>query len=157
MIKILFLILLFLPARVCADGITGLSDNAIAGTIKTLAKVFVQTIDLEKVKTKHIESLLKMNEAKFQKRYTKIYDVLKSIPLELRTHYGVTEHMTQKDAIRDIRRLDKTDLVQIIDGIPDQVIIKYAKDYLRHKAHQVKDQIFLQQIDSLWKKITQKS
>ena len=152
MIKILFSILLFLPTIVYADGITDLGDYTIAGTIKTLARGFVQTIDLEKAKTKHIKSLLKMNEAKFQKRYTEIYDVLKSVPLALRIHYGVTEHMTKKDAIKDIRRLDKTDLVQIIDGLPDQVIIQYVKNYLQHK-----DQIFLQQIDSLWKKITKKT
>ncbi len=157
MIKILFSILLFLPGRVYADGINSFGDHSIAVTIKVLAKAFVEAVDLEKVKTKHIKSLLKMNEAKFQKRYSEIYDVLKDIPPELRSHYGVTERMTKEEVIRDIRSLDKKDLVQIIDGIPDQVVIKHVKDYLRHKADQAKDQIFLQQIDSLWKKIIQKA
>ena len=148
---------MFLPGRVYADGVNSFGDNSIAVTIKVLAKAFVQTADLEKIKTKHVKSLLKMNEEKFQKRYSEIYDVLKDIPLELRTHYGVTEHMTKEEVIRDVRSLDKKDLIQIIDGIPDQAVIKHVKNYLRHKADQAKDQIFLQQIDSLWKRIIQKT
>ncbi len=151
------MILLFLPGRVYADGVSSFGDNSIAVTIKVLAKAFVETADLEKVKAKQIKSLSKMNETKFQKRYTEIYDALKDIPPELRTRYGVTEHMAKEEAIRNIRSLDKKDLVQIIDGIPDQVIIKYVKDYLRHKADQAKEQPLLRQIDALWKKIIQKA
>ncbi len=151
------MILLFLPGKVCADGANELGDRAIAATIKTLAKAFVQTVDLEKFKAKHIRSLSKMTEEKFQKRYVEIYDVVKDIPAELRIKYGVTEHLDRTEAIRDIGHLDKTDLAQIIDGIPDQVVIKYVKIYIRKNVDQAKDQIFLQQIDSLWKKITQKA
>ncbi len=157
MIKILLAVLLFLPGKVCADGINELSDHAIAATIKTLAKAFVQTVDLEKFKAKHIRSLSRMTEEKFQKRYIEIYGVLKDIPAELRIKYGVAERLDRTQAIRDIGHLDKTDLAQIIDGIPDQAVIKHVKIYIRKNVDQAKDQIFLQQIDSLWKKITQKA
>ncbi|MBI3315007.1 MAG: hypothetical protein HYZ86_03590 [Candidatus Omnitrophica bacterium] len=157
MIKILLAVLLFLPGKVCADGINELSDRAIAATVKTLAKVFVETVDLEKFKAKHIRSLSKMTEEKFQKRYIEIYDVVKDIPAELRVKYGVTEHLNRTEAVKNIGHLDKTDLAEIIDGIPDQVVIKYVKIYIKKNVDQAKDQIFLQQIDSLWKKITQKA
>jgi len=157
MIKILFLILLFLPGKVCAENAAGLGDNAIAGTIKTLAKIFVQTIDFKKFKTRQIKALSKMKEAKFQKRYTEIYNVLKALPPALLTHYCLTEHMAKQEAIKEIRRTDKSDLLEIIDKIPDQVIVKYVKDCLRQKAYQWKDKIFLQQIDSLWQKFIQKA
>ena len=157
MIKILLAILLFLPGKVCADGVNELSDHAIAATVKTLAKAFVQTVDLEKFKAKHIRSLSKMTEEKFQKRYVEIYDVLKDIPAELRVKYGVTEHLDRTEAVKNIGHLDKTDLVQIINGIPDQAVIKHVKIYIKKNVDQAKDQIFLQQIDSLWKKITRKA
>ena len=98
-----------------------------------------------------------MTEVKFQKRYIEIYDAVKDIPPELRIKYGITEHLSRKEAITDIGHLDKMDLVQIIDGIPDQVVIKHVKIYIKKNVDQAKDQIFLQQIDSLWKKITQKA
>ena len=74
----------------------------------------------------------------------------------MRIKYGVTEDLDRTQAVKNIGRLDKMDLVQIIDGIPDQVVIKYVKIYIKKNVDQTKDQIFLQQIDSLWKKITQK-
>jgi len=157
MIKILLLILLFLPGKVCADGINELSDYAIAATIKTLAKAFVQMVDLEQLRTKHIKSLSRMTEAKFQKRYIEIYDIVKDIPPPLRVKYGITEHLSRKEAMRGIGHLDRTDLVQIIDGIPDEVVIKYVKIYIKKNVDQAKDQIDLWQIDSLWKKITRKA
>ncbi len=157
MIKIFLLILLFLPGKVCAQNTADLGDYAIAGTIKILAKIFVQTADLEKIKTRQIKALSKMKEAKFQKRYAEIYNVLKDVPLELRIHFGITEHMTKTEAIKKIRHTDRNDLVEIIDKIPDPVIVKYVRDCLRQKEYQLKDRIFLQQIDSLWKKFIQKA
>ena len=157
MIRIFFLILLFLPGKVCAENVAGLGDYAIAGTIKTLAKIFVQTTDLDKVKTRQIKVLLRMKEAKFQKQYTEIYIVLKDIPPELRLHYGIIEHMSKEEAIKEIRRIRKSDLIELIDKIPDQFIVKYVKDFLGQKACQLKDKAFLQQIDSLWNKLIQKA
>ena len=151
------MILLFLPGKICAENVADPGDYAIAGTIKTLAKIFVQTMGLEKFKARQIKALSKMKEAKFQKRYTEIYNVLKDLPPELLTHYGITEHMTKQEAIKEIRHIDKSDLVEIIDKIPDQVIVKHVKSYLQQKAYQLKDKTFLQQIDSLWKKFIQKA
>ena len=157
MIRIFFLILLFLPGKVCAENVAGLGDYAIAGTIKTLAKIFVQTTDLDKVKTKQIKALSRLKEAKFQKQYTEIYIVLKDVPPELLRHYGMIEHMSKQEAIEEIQRIEKSDLIELINKIPDQVIVKYVKDSLRQKACQLKDKIFLQQIDSLWNKFIEKA
>ncbi len=157
MTKIFFLILLFLPGTVCAENPADITDYTIAGTIKTLAKIFVQTVDLDKVKTKQIKALSKMEEAKFQKHYAKTYNVLKDLPPELLAHYGLTEQMTKQEAIKAIQHTNKGDLVESIDKIPDQVIVKYVKHCLMQEASQLKDKTFLQQIDSLWKKFTQKA
>jgi len=157
MTRIFFLILLFLPGKVCAGNVDDLADYTIAGTIKTLAKIFVRTVDLEKVKARQIKALSKMKEAKFQKRYAEVYNVLKDLPPGLLAHEGITEHMTKQEAIKEIRRIDKPDLIDSIDKIPDHVIVKYVKEWLRRKPHQSKDKTFLQQTDSLWKKFIQKA
>ena len=141
--------------RVHAD--TSFGDHAAASTFKTLAKGFVQTVGLENLKAKHIKSLSKMDDAKFRKRYAKVYDVLKDLPSDLRARYSLTEGLNKTEAIRQIQRINNEELGHIIDAIPDEAIMKQAKYYLGRMAQQVKDQNFLQQINALWNKIIQKS
>lgn len=157
MMKIFFLILLFLPGKVWAQNEVGFGDYAIAGTIKTLARIFVQTADLDRIKNKQIKALSRMDEAKFRKRYGEICPVFKDVPPELLSRYEITGHMTKEEAIKDIRLLNKSDLLQIIDKIPDHVIVKYMNGYLRQKAYQLKENTWPQQIDSLFKKFIQKA
>ena len=142
-----------------ADQTNNLSDHVIAATIKTLAKGFVQTMDVEKMKAKQTQAILKMDDVKFHKRFIEISDVLKDLPPDLRAQYGFKENMTQEDVVTKIQNLDKKTLITMINGVPDQLIIKQLKVYLRQTAYQVKDfdQNFLNQMNSLWKKIMQKS
>jgi len=157
MIRIFLLILLFLPGNVYAQEAANFGDYAIAGTVKALAKVFVQTADLDKIKAKQIEVLTRMKEEKFNKRYAEFYVAVKDIPPELLLHYGMIKHLSKQNAIKEIQRADKRDLVEIIDKMPDYVIVKYIKDCLRQKADDFKNEPLIQQIDSLWMKFIQKA
>ena len=146
-----------MPGKVFAQNGMGPGAYAIAGTTKILAKIFVQTADLDKIKTKQIKALSKMKDAKFQKRYAEIYIILKDAPTGLLSHYGLIEHMSKKRAINEIRHVDKSDLIEMIDKIPDQLIVKNVRNCLRQQADQLKDKTFLQQIEFLWKKFIQKA
>ena len=159
MLKEIALILLFFPTMVYADHTNNLSDHVVASTIKTLAKGFVQTMDVEKMKAKQTQAILKMDDVKFHKRFIEISDVLKDLPPDLQAQYGFKENMTKEDVVMKIQNLDKKILITMIDEVPDQLIIKQLKNYLRQTADQVKDfdQNFLNQINVLWKKIIQKS
>jgi len=153
---LIFIFLLFFPFNVNADNLNNFGDYAIAGTVKNLAKAYVQTADLDKLKAKHIKSLLRISEPKFQRHYAEVYDVLKDIPLPLRTEYGLKRSMTKEETIRIIRQIDKKTLFKIIDVVPDDVIVKEVKNYL-HQAYQVNSQNAIEQIDSLWKKVLKKA
>ncbi len=154
---VLIFILSISPENLHAQETNSFSDHAIAVTLKTMATAFLQTVDFEKLKAKHIKTLSKMDEKKFRKHYSKVYDVLKDVPLGLRLRYGVTVNMTQKEAIRRMQRLKKIDVQQIIDALPDEAIAKHVKAYLKQMSSTSKDQNFLQPLDSLWKKMTQKA
>ena len=153
---LIFIFPLFLPLKVYADNPNNFGDYAIASSIKTMAKAYVQTADLEKLKAKHLKSLSRMTELRFHRHYAQIYNFLKGIPLSVREEYGLKQDMTKEEALKEIRRVDKNDLFSIINVIPDEVIVKAVRNYL-HQAYKSDSQNAFEQINSLWKKILQKA
>lgn len=159
MIKMVFLISFVLSPNVYAQDASSISDYAFASTLKTLAKTFIQTVGVEKLKKKHLKSLHKMSDGKFHKRYAEVFVILKDIPSKLRVEYGINENMSKDKTIAMIERLDNKKVLSFIDRVPDQVVVKHANDYLKQMSHEAKvnNQMFLQQINSLWEKVIHKA
>ncbi len=101
--------------------------------VKTFAKTYVATTNLQKFKEKNIKKILKMDEAKFQRVYGKIYrEMIVDLPQALKDSYGVTEKMTKEKAIAQINSFtSKKQIYNMINAIPNKMIAQHFK---KHKA-----------------------
>ncbi|MCX5713997.1 MAG: hypothetical protein NT033_04135 [Candidatus Omnitrophica bacterium] len=95
-----------------------------------------------------------MDDLVFKKRYSKVYSVLKDLPEDIISKYGISQDMTRQEAIEQLRDLNKKKIYEFIDLIPDAVVAQQFRQYLlRHKAELEKLNI-LGQINIFWFRIT---
>jgi len=132
-------------------------DKIIGSTFKTLAKAYVAIVDINKLKQGNICKLNSMDEEKFQRRYVKIYEVIKDLPPALKARYKISEQMTKQEAIQNIQSLDKKKIYEMIDLIPDTLIAKHFKQYLKNKKQQIQKSDIVEQIKNSWNKIIEKA
>ncbi len=109
-----------------------LKEKIIGSLVKTFAKSYVAATNLEKFKQKNIKKILKMDEAKFQRVYGKIYrEMMVDLPQSLKDSYGVTEKMTKAKAIAQINSFtSKKQIYNMINVIPNKMI---AQHFEKHK------------------------
>jgi len=150
MITIIFLAL---PLTCFAQEKVSREDRLIGSTFKALAKVFLATADFDTLKKNNIGKLRKMDEAKFKKRYARVYEVIKDLPVELKVSYGVTEAMTKEQGIKNIETLDKDKAYKTIDSIPDTIIAEQFKKYLGEKKEEIQKSSLAKQINNFWDKM----
>lgn len=150
----IFVILICSQNALYAQDRASVMDHAVAVTFKTLAKGYVATVDLEKIKKNQIAHLNKMNDEKFKKHFQKVSLVLKSLPSEFRIKYGLKDSMTKEDITEKISRLDKKDINQMIDDVPDAFIVFQFKQYLGSLKEDFEQSNVIQKIHEFWDKIT---
>ncbi|MFA4888206.1 MAG: hypothetical protein WC628_01345 [Candidatus Omnitrophota bacterium] len=129
-------------------------EKLIGSTFKTLAKAFVASADIEKIKADNLRKIRKMPQEKFQRRYDKIYQVIKDLPDTLKKQYNISENLSREEAISLIQPLNKEGLYKIIDAITDSFITCQFLAYLRETKQKLQQNDFIQQIHRFWKKIT---
>lgn len=129
-----------------------IEDRLIGSTFKMSGKLFVSTISIEKLKIDNINKLDKMDQEKFRKRYLEVYRVIKDCPI-LTARYKINEDLTKEQAIAKIKLLDKKQLYDAIDSIPDSVIAGLFKDYLRKKGSDIRQGKLIEQVKQVWNKI----
>ncbi len=110
-----------------------LKDKLIGSMVKSFAKTYVATTNLQKFKEKNIKKILKMDEAKFQRVYGKIYrEMIVDLPQELKDSYGISEKMTKQQAIAQINSFtSKKQIYRMINAIPNKMI---AQHFAKHKG-----------------------
>lgn len=109
-----------------------LKEKVIGRMVKVFAKTYIATSNLKKFKEKNIRKIRKMDEAKFQRVYGKIYkEMMVDLPQSLKDNYGVAEHMTREKAIVQINAFtNKKKIYKLINAIPNKMI---AKHFANHK------------------------
>lgn len=109
-----------------------LREKCVGFFVKTFAKTYVATTSLKKFKEKNIKKIKKMDEAKFQRVYAKIYkEIMVDLPQELKDKYGVTEDMTRDKAIARINSFNnKKKIYRLINAVPNKMI---ARHFVKHK------------------------
>jgi hypothetical protein len=133
----------------------GLEDRVIGSLFKTTAKVFISTVDIDTLKKQNIEKLNKMDTEKFRKQYTRVYGVIKELPF-LETRYGITENTTKDEVIKEIQALNKKQIYEIIDVVPDTVIVSQFRQYLNGKKQKILESNVFIQVNQVWNKIIKK-
>ncbi len=108
-----------------------LKEKVVGTFVKSFAKSYIATHNLEKFKEKNIKKLLKMDEAKFQRVYSKIYkEMMIDVPQHLKDMWGVRENMTREKAIERLKSFtSKKQIYQLINSIPNQMIAKHFKKH----------------------------
>ncbi len=108
-----------------------LKDKLVGSMVKTFAKTYVATTNLQKFKEKNIKKIMKMDEAKFQRVYGKIYrEMIVDLPQALKDTYGVTEKMTKEKAIAQINSFaSKKQIYNMINAIPNRMIAQHFKKH----------------------------
>jgi len=108
-----------------------LKEKIIGTFVKTFAKTYIATHNLEKFKQKNIKKLIKMDEAKFQRVYKRIYhEMMVDLPHALKEQYGVTKEMTRAKAIERINAFrNKRQIYTMINAIPNTMIARHFKKH----------------------------
>jgi len=127
-------------------------ENLVAVSLKALAKGFVLTMDVTKVKAKEIKKISGMSNDKFHKQYQRVYAVLKGVPPQMRTKYGLAENITKQEAVENIEHLQKKDMMKFIDSVPDKLIVKEVNDYFSRTAQKVGHNP-IKLVNDLWHKM----
>lgn len=107
-------------------------ERIVGSFVKTFAKTYIATCNLEKFKEKNIKKIRKMDEAKFQRVYGKVYqEVMIDLPQSLKMTWGISENMTREKAIAQLKSFtNKKQIYKLINSIPNQMI---AKHFEKHK------------------------
>jgi rhamnose utilization protein RhaD (predicted bifunctional aldolase and dehydrogenase) len=121
-IVLVFVLILSLTGVVFAAENASVESKMVGATFKTLAKAYVATTDIEKLKAKKIQRIESMSEEWFAEKYDEVYPDIRKMPPSILKKYRVTEQLNKAQAIRIIRTLDKKKLYEIIDNVPDAVI-----------------------------------
>ena len=108
-----------------------LKEKLIGIFVKTFAKSYVATHNLEKFKEKNIKKLRKMDEVKFQRVYGKIYkEMMADLPQPLKDMWGVSENMTREKAIARLNAFTtKKQIYKIINSVPNTMIAQHFKKH----------------------------
>lgn len=126
------------------------TKEALVGmAVKSIAKGYIATADLEKLKETNIAKIENMDDKEFKTKYRKIYTELNEIPEDVRNDYGFTEDMEKKTAIEQMRSATKNDLYRIIDSIPDSYIKKHFDAYIAEKHKRLSMQSLMRFWDDL--------
>jgi len=106
-------------------------ERLIGSFVKTFARTYVATNNLKNFKEKNIKKLQKMDEAKFQRVYKKIYqEIMVDLPEHLKQKYGITAEMTRERAIAHINSFrDKEMIYSMINAIPNKMIAQHFKNH----------------------------
>jgi hypothetical protein len=131
-VPILLIVLFFVfPANAHADG--NLYDLVVGGAIKNLAKIYVATSNLPRLKAKYTNKLEHMREDKFEKNYRKFYVVYEHLPPSVKKDFDFKPNTSRAELIQAINRVTRHDLIVTINKIPSQMITRQAKSYAKPK------------------------
>ena len=131
--------ILALVFAVCFQGLSmsaekvTVQERVVGGTFKAMAKAYIATADINKLKEKNIKRIEIMREDWFDQKYAEVYKVIKDLPPGLKEEYRVTAGMPKSRAIAIIRSLDKKKIYAIIDQVPDPMISQQFNAQFSHK------------------------
>ena len=156
--RIILLLVIGLGFQSCAFALekVSLQDKLIGSTFKTLAKGFVVVIEIDKFKKDNISKINRLKADKYKRRYAKVYESLKELPPDLKIKYGIIEDMPREELIKDIESLDKNEIYELIDLIPDTFIAKEFKKYLNQNKQGIQDSNLVKEINKFWNKVSAK-
>ena len=127
-------------------------DRVVGGTFKTMAKAYIAAADIGPLKENNIKRIESMREDWFKQKYAEVYQVIGELPPEVRAKYRVKDGMTKREAIALIRSLDKKDMYEIIDKVPDPAIARQVNARFSSKEGGDKEGL-MERVGAIWQKV----
>ena len=125
-------------------------QQIISAVLKSLARAFIATADIEKIKRENIAKIERMRQDKFEVRRAKIMQAVKDMPAPIKEKYLLSENMSKDDAIMAIYLLDKKRLYEIIDAAPDAMLARLFKEHVSRTSQQIQSSQLAVQIRKIW-------
>jgi len=125
-------------------------QQIISAVLKSLARAFIATADIEKIKRENIAKIERMRQDKFEVRRAKIMQAVKDMPAPIKEKYLLSENMSKDDAITAIYLLDKKRLYEIIDAAPDVMLARLFKEHVSRTSQQIQSSQLAIQIRKFW-------
>lgn len=133
-----------------------LEVKIIGSTFKSLAKAYVAITDLESLRRENITKLNRTEDAKFRSKYTKVYDLVRELPKSVKNTYRISDNIRKDQIIQKLETWDKRDICLLIDSIPDEIIAKYFKEYLKENKSAISGKNIFEQVRDFWQKMLSK-
>lgn len=131
----------------------GVQAAVVGSSVKTLARAFVATADLDEVKAVIIEKLSRMKPEIYRRQYARRYRVIKDLPDGLKKKYGLVEHLPKDRMIAVIRSWDKKKSYEIIEAVPNETLAREVGVYFHAGDKGEKDKGFMQKVQIVWKDV----
>ncbi len=132
-----------------------LNERLIGFTFRNLARAFVLTQDLDKTKNDLVGKIAKMDEEKFYSFYYDFYEHVYDFGF-LVNKYKLCEDMARDDVVKIIKSWNKNVLYEIIDNIPDNIIVREFNHYLSYAKKDGEDLNKLEQLSKAISRMIEK-
>jgi hypothetical protein len=143
------------PGFAAAGNAPSMSDKIVGSTMKILAKAYVTTVNLPRLKAKHIERISKMDEQSFRVSYARTLGVIRESPL-LKSKFGLNENMGRAEAMERLQAIDKNTLCRMIDAVPDTVISARFRSFASRRDDAMRGMETPKKIETGWKSFQQR-
>lgn len=133
----------------------GFQETVIGSSFKLMAKTYVLTTDLEKLKKKHITQIQSSGEDEFRFIYAKTLGVIAESP-RLKSDFGLDAYMDRDGAVDKLKGLNKDRLCRMIDAVPDSVIASRVASFMARRVDEMKGMDLTQRISHVWNSFRQR-
>lgn len=150
-IMLLSVFILFSPLARAQD--KSFAEGQMVGMVnmlKFMAKAYVKSADLEKIKNKNIKKINDISDAEFKQNYALAYSYIGQSEMSA----GFKDSMSKQQVINVIKSLDKAMLTKMIDEIDSAFIAGEIKKQLA-MTNQDSSKFNMQAVTKVWTDITQ--
>jgi hypothetical protein len=129
-----------------AENKENFGDRVVGSSIKLMAKTYVLTADLEKLKRTHTARIDGMDDESFRFAYGRTIAVVEASP-RLRNEAGLMDRRRARELIAG---LDKKKLCRMVDDVPDAVIAAQFRDFMARRMDRMKGMDLTKRIQYAW-------
>ncbi len=90
-----------------------------------------------------------LDNQKFSRKYDRVYRAIQQYP-RLTAQYGLKEHMSKEEFIREIGSWDAKKMFSFVDAVPDTAVLAETKRYLSRNDSDQRHADYIDRICRIW-------
>ncbi len=131
---------------------TPFDDRMIGSSVKLMAKAYILTADIEKLKKHHAARIRGMDDDSFRVQYANTLGVIEESP-GLRERFGLGAYMDREAMVATVEGLNKDKLYKMIDAVPDKVISSRFKRFMARRGDQMRGMDVPARVQYAWRSL----